>query len=153
MRSVTQSRARGLYGYKEWLSTLTPDLFVTLTFAETANDYRADRSARVFFERFHRQFAPSSMIYAVEPHPGNPEAHHIHALLKYDPALIPPDYASVRKLWRWGYAWVVPANGKAGRYVGKYIAKEMCQWDVLGDVGLWKFPKPLTTHPEPCIIT
>ena len=151
MRSCPTPRTAGLYGYREWLSTLTPDLFATFTFAEEASDYRADRSARVFFRRFHENFAPSSMIYVVEPHPGNPEAHHLHALLKYS-TLVPPDYATVRRLWRWGHCWIVPANGKAGRYVGKYMAKTICEWDILGDVSLWRISEPLTTLPTSTII-
>jgi len=119
---------------RTWLADLSPDHFVTLTFAETACDYRATRAVQVWFTELHKCYNPCAAVYVVEPHPGNPEAHHIHALVKYQ-ALFIPRHTEVRALWRWGYSRVYDCNGGAARYVGKYIAqKTVPDWGILGDL-------------------
>lgn len=129
------SRTSVRQGFTEWLGSLETDHFVTLTFRDTANDYRATRAAETWFRDLHRQARPCACIYVVEPHPGRPEAHHIHALVKYERALWIPRTKDVVALWRWGYADVYICNGNAARYVSKYIARKDCpDWNVLGDL-------------------
>ena len=123
-----------------WLASLNPDHFVTLTFAEPARDYRATRAVKVWFRELHKRYKPCAAVYVVEPHPSNPEAHHIHVLVKYH-ALFIPRHKDIRALWRWGYSTVYDCNGGAARYVGKYIASKTApDWGILGDVALLTRP-------------
>jgi len=122
-----------------WLESLDADWFVTLTFADTANDYRARRSVRYWFKKLHKIYNPSAMVYVVEKHPTNVDAHHIHGLVKFGENLFEPRRKTGNKLWRWGFAQIFPVNGHAGRYVGKYIAsKSVPDWDILGDLYLFR---------------
>jgi len=138
MRNYSTTRTLN-QAFASWLESLESDWFATLTFADTANDYTARRSAHSWFKSLHKIYNPSAMVYVVERHPTNVEAHHIHALLKFGPSLLPPRRTIGKKLWRWGFTQIFPVNKNAGRYVSKYIAsKAVPDWDLLGDLELFK---------------
>ena len=125
--------------YARWLDEIGFDWFCTFTFRDTANDYRARRSAHIWFNRLHKVYRPALFFYVIEPHPLNPEAHHVHGLVKFGDSLISPLRKLGAEFWKWGWARILPVNGRASLYVCKYVVrKDVPDWDFLGDLGLAK---------------
>ena len=119
--------------------------FITLTFAEPANDYRATRAVKIWFAQVRKVYKPAAMVYVLEPHRYQEGAYHIHGLVKFGPMLLPAWRKVGELCWKWGFVRIYPVlNQNAAKYVTKYMFKHSeVEWDFLGDIDLLRHHVPV----------